>query len=160
MRKRDIFYFMVIILEMIVMRIFYIKKEFLEDNTIIDNNAKLKEKNDVLFQWIDIKQKGESIGQILLEKGYKKIAIYGIYDLGERLYYELKDSSIEVKYIIDRNPSTKISDVEIYKPTDDFETVDAIIVTAIHYFDEIKNDLAKKMNCPILSLEDVVMKLI
>ncbi len=36
------------------------------------------------------------------------------------------------------------------------DDVDAIIVTAIFDFDDIKKKCKEKLNCPIISLEDVI----
>ena len=39
---------------------------------------------------------------------------------------------------------------------DDLENVDAIVVTAITFFDEIAEKLEEKVNCPVISLEDIL----
>ena len=39
---------------------------------------------------------------------------------------------------------------------DELEEVDAIVVTPISAFGEIKQTLEKKVDCPIISLEDVL----
>ena len=39
---------------------------------------------------------------------------------------------------------------------DDLKPVDAIVVTAITFFDEIKEKLSEKIDCPIISLEDIL----
>ena len=36
------------------------------------------------------------------------------------------------------------------------ETVDAVVVTAITFFDEIEERLSEKVDCPIISLEDIL----
>lgn len=41
-------------------------------------------------------------------------------------------------------------------PEDEIKEVDAIVVTAITFFDEIKELLMKKVSCPIISLENVL----
>lgn len=90
------------------------------------------------------------------DNGYKSIAIYGMSYLGERLMDELKDSGIEVRYAIDRNAENIYAGVEVKKPEDDLEEVDAVIVTAVFFFDEIEEQLEKILDCPIISLEDIV----
>lgn len=42
------------------------------------------------------------------------------------------------------------------KPDDTLPDVDAIIVTAFFFFDEIEQELEDKIDCPIISIEDVV----
>lgn len=39
---------------------------------------------------------------------------------------------------------------------DKLEPVDAVVVTAISFFDEIEEALNAKTDCPILSLEDIL----
>ena len=39
---------------------------------------------------------------------------------------------------------------------DNLEDVDAIVVTAITFFDEIEEQLQSKVSCPIISLEDIL----
>ena len=99
---------------------------------------------------------GHQIETYLLGKGIKKVAIYGMKELGEILYDELKDSSVEVAYAIDRDAEYIFSDIEVVSPEDDLKEVDAVIVTAIHYYSEIADILEKKMNCPVLCIEDVI----
>ena len=42
---------------------------------------------------------------------------------------------------------------------DTFPKVDAVVVTAITFFDEIKMELSKKLECPIISLEEILYEL-
>ena len=110
----------------------------------------------VMNQWLIDKQEGKSLVDFFEDNGYKSIAIYGMSYLGERLMDELKDSSIEVRYAIDRNAENIYAGVEVKKPEDDLEEVDAVIVTAVFFFDEIEEQLEKILDCPIISLEDIV----
>ena len=79
--------------------------------------------------------------------------------VGERLYDELKDSDIEVKYAIDKNADGIYSDVEIVTPQEELKEVDAIVVTPVFYFDEIVEALEKKTESEVLSLEDILYEL-
>lgn len=109
-------------------------------------------------QWLIDKQEGKNLAQFFRDNGYKTIAIYGMSYLGERLVDELRDSGIEVKYAIDKNAENIYADVEIKQPTDNLPEVDAVIVTAVYFFDEIENALVKLIDCPIISLEDVLFE--
>ena len=42
---------------------------------------------------------------------------------------------------------------------DDLEEVDAVVVTAITFFDEIEEKLSQKIDCPIISLEDILYEI-
>ena len=109
----------------------------------------------VLNIWMDLKQKGSSVGNYLYGHGYKRIAIYGMHYLGERLFLELRDTPVEIAYGIDKN-TIMIDGLTVLNSNDQLETVDMIIVTAITYFDGIKQALEEKIKCPIVSLEDIL----
>lgn len=121
-----------------------------------DYGAKMKEFYDLLITWLILKQENKSLADYFKKNNYNTMAIYGMKELGERLLDELRDTEINVRYIIDKNADEIYSDLDIYTPDDELEDVDVVVVTAIHYFDEIEVEMSKKMNCPIISLEDVI----
>lgn len=110
----------------------------------------------MMNQWVQVKQEGKNLSDYFEKKGYKKIAIYGMSYVGETLLNELKGSEIEVVYAIDKNSNQISADVSIVSVDDYLEEVDAIVVTAISFFDEIEETLSTKLHCPILSLEDII----
>ena len=113
----------------------------------------------MLNQWLVLKQEGKSLEQYFIENGYKTVAIYGMGEMGNRLYDELKDSSIEVKYAVDQNAASTYSELEVFEKEDAFEDVDVMVVTAIFAFDEIEEEIGDKIKFPIISLEDVVYEI-
>lgn len=122
----------------------------------VDKLKKMGEFYNILIQWLSIRQEGKSLVSYFTQNEYGKIAIYGMKELGERLYDELKDSEVEIKYIIDKNADAIYADVDVVTPDDPLEDVDVIVVTAVHYFDEIEMMLEQKISCPIISLEEIV----
>lgn len=118
------------------------------------------EKHLALFlmmnQWVRVKQEGKNIASYLSRYGYQKIAIYGMSYAGETLINELKDSGISVAYGIDKNADTLYADVQMVSMEDNLAEVDAIVVTPITFFDEIEEKLSEKVDCPIISLEDIL----
>lgn len=113
----------------------------------------------VFNQWMIARQEGKSVADYLKEYGYKTVAIYGMSYLGERLYDELRNSGIEVKYAIDRNAEGICTELDVYTPEDDLPEVDLIIVTAVYYYDEIEEMLGDMVDCVISSLEDIVYEM-
>ena len=89
---------------------------------------------------------------------FRRIAIYGMAELANRLTEELEGSGIEILYGIDRDAGCSISRIaEVYSPKEHkFPDVDAVIVTPCYAFESIQQDLAGKMDCPIISIEEVV----
>ena len=106
----------------------------------------------ILNMWLEMKQKGKSGITFLQEKGMKRIAIYGMQELGERLYEEIKNTELEVICVIDKNPDYVIGDFVVISPEEKIPDVDVVIVTAEYYFPEIETKLKEKVNCPIYSL--------
>ena len=126
----------------------------------IDKYKELSDKHLSLFllmnQWIKIKQEGKYLQSFFNEKGYKKIAIYGMSYVGETLLNELRETNVCIAYGIDKRTEGFYTDLDILSIEDSIENVDAIIVTAVTFFDEIKEKLEKKVTCPIISLEDIL----
>jgi hypothetical protein len=110
----------------------------------------------MMNEWVRVKQEGKNLASYFEKKGYKKIAIYGMSYAGETLLQELKNTKIQVSYGIDRNSNSIYEDVDIYSADDDLPEVDAIVVTAITYFNEIEEMLSEKVDCPVISLEEVL----
>lgn len=79
--------------------------------------------------------------------------------VGKRLYDELKNSDIEIKYAIDRNADGICAEIEVFSLEENLPEAKAVIVTPVFYFDEIKEKLEKKVNSKILSLEDILYEI-
>lgn len=131
------------------------KKEIIECKEMSDKHLTLML---LMNQWLKIKQDGEEIEDYFYDNEIKTIAIYGMSYAGERLYEELKNTDIEVRYAIDRNCEGIYTDIDVLSVDEEFPAVDAIVVTPVFYFKEIKNMLQKKTDCRIVSLEDVIYK--
>lgn len=113
----------------------------------------------LMNQWVRIKQKGGNLASYFEKAGCKKIAIYGMGYVGETLIEELKGTDIEVAYGIDQKADSIFSDINVVSLDCCLDNVDAIVVTAIHFFDEIEEKLSEKVDCPILSLEDILYEM-
>ena len=110
----------------------------------------------MMNQWVKVKQDGKNLSTYFEKNGYKKIAIYGMNYAGETLLGELKGTDTEVAYAIDKNADTIYTEVDVYSIGDDLAAVDAVVVTPITFFDEIEEEMSKKVNCPIISLYDIL----
>ncbi len=114
----------------------------------------------LLDKWMTLREKNISVYQYFSKKNYKRIAVYGLGPIGRHLCRELEDKDIEISYIIDRNRNLKDENMKIKTPDEELDTVDAVIVTAAFYFDEIKKALDKKLSCPIISMEKIIEELV
>lgn len=126
----------------------------------IEKNHDKSDKHLALYlmmnQWVKVKQDGKNLAEYFEANGFKNIAIYGMNYVGETLFDELKNTDIKVAYGIDKNADQIYSPIDIYNDEEKLKEVDAVVVTAITYFDEIERTLAGKLNCPIISLENVL----
>lgn len=110
----------------------------------------------MMNQWVKVKQEGKRLADYFVSNGYHKIAVYGMSYAGETLLDELKDTDVTVVYAIDEKADSIYADVEVLSMDDDLGVVDAVVVTAITFFDEIEENLSEKVDCPVISLEDVL----
>lgn len=121
---------------------------------------KMSDKHLALFlmmnQWVKVKQEGKNLSSYFEKKGYREIAIYGMSYAGEALVDELKDTGVKVAYGIDKKANTIYADVDMLSVDDSMESVDVVVVTAITFFDEIEEMLSGKIDCPVISLEDIL----
>lgn len=120
---------------------------------------KFKAYYNMVSKWVVIKQQKERIDEYILKKGYKSIAIYGMGDIGNLFYDEIKNGCVEIKYAIDKNADERLSQLKIVGINHELELVDAIIVTAVFAFDEIREELEKMTSCPIIALDDLLYEI-
>ena len=111
---------------------------------------------EFMNRWLLLKQKNINLSKFFIDKKLKSIAIYGAHYMGQRLYDELQGSSVNFLYAIDKSPKRLDWQIPIYHPNDILENVDAIVITPIFDYLEIKDDLSEKLICPMLSIEDVL----
>ncbi len=137
-----------------------IKKKM--DNRVMEKQE-LSDKHLALFlmmnQWVKVKQDGKNLSSYFEQEGYKKIAIYGMHYAGETLVEELMGTGIDVKYGIDKNAEKIFVDFDVVTPDSQLDEVDAVVVSSITFFDEIKDMLSDKVDCPIISLEDILYQI-
>lgn len=129
----------------------------------IEQNQRMTDKYLSLFlmmnQWVKVKQEGKNLISYFEKNRYQEIAIYGMSYAGRTLANELIHSTIKIKYGIDQNADIDFEGFDIISPEDVPEPVDVIVVTPITFFAEIEERLGKKINCPIVSLEDILYEI-
>ena len=75
------------------------------------------------------------------------------------MLFRSNDTNVEVVYGIDKKADSIYLDKKILTVEDELEEVDVIVVTAITFFDEIEKTLKNKVECPIISLEDILYEI-
>ena len=123
-------------------------------------NAKnIADKYLVLFllmnEWVKVKQKNLSISGALKDREIYNVGIYGMSYVGQRLFDELERTDIKIGCCIDRNAGGVYKKRKIVSIEDISHNLDAVIVTPIFYYEEIKSTLKGKCE-KILSLEEII----
>ena len=111
---------------------------------------------EFMNRWLLLKQRGVNLSTFLIRQGIHTIAIYGIHHMGQRLYDELRGSGVVVQYAIDRNTGQAMWDIPLRRPDDRLDEVEAVVVTPVFDFLEIRDSLSAKVNCPIISMEEIL----
>ena len=109
-----------------------------------------------LKKWFELQQKGVSVSGFFIRNTYRKIAIYGMSDLGICLYQELSETEVEVSYAIDRRAEKLDLNLPVLKVEDELPPVDVIVVTAVYFLEQIVELLKDKVECQVLSLEEIL----
>lgn len=118
---------------------------------------KYKRMVEALDIWMVLRERKLYVDRLLTKKNINKIAIYGAGIFGKHLYYELQESDIQVECFIDQNPKAKINGMKIVVPGEQIGQVDAIIVTPIMEYTQIRENLKKFYFCQILSFKSVLL---
>lgn len=108
------------------------------------------------IQWIKLYEKNIKIDAYLKWEGYNKVAIYGNGEIGQCLLNGLRHSDINVEYIIDRRSTEIVSHIPVFSIDDELPEVDVIVVTVLNDYNIIKNELKKKGNYNVVSVNDVI----
>lgn len=134
----------------------YYKRQYAVLNEYMRN---IIDKNKLLYYWLYIEQHNKSISQWLEEKGYHSVGIYGMGELGERVYDELSNNqSTNISCVIAKDKKILIRQ-KIYFPDEELPSTDIIIVIDSLAFEKIQKELSKKVNCPIVSLDSIIFSL-
>lgn len=107
-------------------------------------------------RWLSAKQAGKRLEDYFHAKKYKKIMVYGMGYIGERLVDELEDSDIEIAAAMDRDAASIFADVPVIGIEADIPEADCIVVTPVYFYEEISKMLQNKTSCPIVSIKDIL----
>jgi len=129
-------------------------------NKEIYNLKNLSDKHLMLFllmnEWVKAKQMNKSVESYLLSEGFRTIAVYGMSYAGQRLCDELIDSNVKIAYCIDQKNGGSYKGYEVIALNEMCKEVDAIVVTPVFYFEEIKKQINKILDAPVISLEEII----
>lgn len=114
---------------------------------------------DALSKWLKKYQEGSSLVDYFIEHNYKRIAIYGMAELGKRLVDELEDTPIIVEFFMDKNKGAYYKGIEYRDVKDKVSGVDVMVITPMHAYEAISNTLDLEEGVKLVSLQDVIYDL-
>lgn len=114
----------------------------------------------ILDYWLKLYEDNKTIEMYFEQRGYKKIAVYGMGVLGRHLEKQLTNKNISIEFIIDKGMFIQgQSMVKLDKVKNNLPEVDIMVITAIMEFENIEEQLRTFMSCPIISLEEVILSI-
>ena len=135
----------------------FIGRQYEKHCELIEKQAdRFSETSALMQQWVKVYQSGHKLQDYFKKNNYRKIAVYGMSEIGYMILKELEETEIEVLYCIDKNADNLFAKIDVRRPDEELQPVDAVIVAVIHFYDEVKDALQEKLDCPIISLSDVV----
>lgn len=82
-------------------------------------------------------------------------------EIGKYLYNDLKkNKEIIMIHAVDKSYMESWDSYSVSTPNEMLPDADVLVVTAIHYYNEIEEDMKNKVLCPIISIEDVLYDLL
>jgi len=121
----------------------------------------LNAQKEIFVKWIELTQKGGTILSYLDRKEIKTVVVYGINHFTVLFCREMEMAGIEVLCgISQRKPLLELN-IPLYdkeKLAEYAERIDAVIVTAVYYYDEIYDEIKGMLpeRVKILSMADLV----
>ena len=112
-------------------------------------------KIELLTMWLRAGD-GGSLERYLLNRGVRRIAVYGYNDMGDLIYRCLKGSSIELAYAIDAHGNDKQSWLDILTLQDELPPVDLVIVAPLSDLGNTRETLKEKLSCEVVELSQLV----
>lgn len=116
-----------------------------------------REIHDTSMKWLMLKTENKNLKIYFEKHRYSTVAIYGCKQLAECLYKELENTGIKVLYGVDRDKyGVYTESFKVFQPDDLLEAVDVLVVTALSHYEEIRKDMISRINCPIVSLKEII----
>lgn len=112
---------------------------------------------EVLCKWVGKIQSGHTIPELMDERNYHKVSIYGYKELGELLYQALDGSDVQIVQVIDKNGKSIETEQDIVLPDAiNDEGVDVMVVTALSAFQQICRDLKARYRFEVISIHELL----
>lgn len=128
--------------------------------------SRLKNDFNITSRWLSLKLSQRELTEYFQRHHYKKIAIYGMGQIGKMLYQDLRNTSLEFAGFIDQNAGqTHFATEEIpvcrVEEIDDLQT-DCIVISLVHIKELVEANIRAVREdiaiCPLDQILDEVLK--
>ena len=113
----------------------------------------------VMLDWMKFRNQGIGLSKFFEKKNYFNVAIYGMGYIGECIYDELRESSISVKYGIDKTAVDFKGELSVFRVQDKLEPVDAVVLTIAGDKDLYTKLIKGKLDCPVWGVSEILLDL-
>lgn len=129
------------------------------DNILIDKIKKLdasQRYRSLLMEWVNLYKRNITFDEYFKQFGMNIIAVYGNGKIGQRFINDMEHLQTQVDYIIDRKAAEMSSKLPIITLSENLPKVDGIVVTVLDDYDDIVEEISRKCNYSVISIEDVI----
>lgn len=113
---------------------------------------------DMMNQWLILKHEGKSMEEWLINRGYNRIAIYGMGLYGRHLVRELSGSRITIDYGIDKKKMEPYNGITVLQPDKMLPQADLIVNSVICCKNTVIDTLRGISESPVIGLDDLVFE--
>lgn len=107
----------------------------------------------LLYKWLLLGERNISVIDLLMESGWREIAVYGYGVVGKLLVKELTNANFHVPFIVDRRKGELSASIPIFTLFEILPQCDVIIVTT-NNLSEIRGKIGTDKN--VILLEDLL----
>ncbi|MCM1261852.1 MAG: glycosyltransferase family 4 protein [Butyrivibrio sp.] len=130
--------------------------EICESHSINNRQIKAETALWLAIKWLELKQEGKNLAEYFIRNHMQSVAIYGMAALGRRLYDELENSGVEIKYLLDRNPNGMEKILQFTSLDKERLEVDVIVVTVAAAEREIVKEIQDMGYEKVIGLSDIL----
>ena len=129
------------------------------------NNPKREQETiETLTRWLENRINGVAISEYFSECGYQSVGIIDAGEIGKMLYQELKKSTIEVRWFIDKNAEGIVDidgiPVKLIKQVNTLDEVDIVCISPVYDYEMVTRFLVElKPEIRTIALCDVVSEI-
>lgn len=110
----------------------------------------------IINKWEQLSEHSWDIKTYFTNKGIKKLAIYGMGNLGCKLYDAINSPEIQVVYVVDRESRYLSEVVCIKKTTEELSGIDMLVITVSDEEAELVNYYKDRLDVPVVGISEIV----